>query len=104
MPAAKSSWTRGSNQLWLKLEAAQKTKEGQLGKLALFFFTPASMLVRSGWGSALTATASVLNGLFVIPGTAHHPGGTRRKRLGGLNLVATTAEARATCSELQYLG
>ena len=28
------------------------------------------MLVRSGWGSALTATASVLNGLFVIPGTA----------------------------------
>jgi hypothetical protein len=46
------------------------------------------MLVRSGWGSALTATASVLNGLFVIPGTAHHLGCTRRKRLGGLHLVA----------------
>ncbi len=56
--------------------------------MALFFFTPAPMLVRSGWGSALTATASVLNGLFVIPGTAHHLGCTRRKRLGGLHLVA----------------
>ena len=107
MPAPRNSRTRCPNQPWLKREAARNNERGPTsGKLALFFFTPASRRLGRASGSELTATASFLNGLFVIPSAAHDPGDAwRNKRLGGLHIVATTAESRATsCRELQNLG
>src|SRR5581483_11933781 len=56
--------------------------------------------------SELTATASLFDGLFVIPGAAHELGGARRIGcLRGPRIAASAAEARATAGrEWQDLG
>ena len=79
-----------------------KRKRANFAKLALLVFTPAPIILGSGFESVVTATASFLNGLFVIPRAGHYLGHSRRnERLGGLRVVAAAAESRATtCREL----